>query len=89
MAAVVVVADDPSPNFQTYEVNVPEPPLAVAENDTEIPTSVGFGLAVMPTTSCGDGLMVSVVDCEAEVTAIESVAFTFTVKDCAVALVMT
>lgn len=58
----VVVVLVPSPNFQTYEVNVPEPPLAVAVKLTWIPTSVGFGLAVMLTVSWPTGLIVSVVD---------------------------
>jgi hypothetical protein len=42
-------------------VNVPEPPLAEAVKLTEIPTSVGFGLAVMLTFRTPTGLMVSVV----------------------------
>ena len=78
----VVVVDVPSPNFHRYEVKVPEPPVAVAVKLTWIPTSVGFGLAVMLTLRAPTGLMVSVVLWDALVTPIESVALTFTVKVC-------
>jgi len=83
-----VVVDDPSPNFQRNELNVPEPPLALAVKLTWIPTSVGFGVTdVMVTVRVTDGLIVSVVLFELLVTPSVSVAFTVIVNVVAVVTV--
>jgi hypothetical protein len=77
----VVLVVLPSPNFQVYEVKVPEPPEAVAVKLAGTPTSVGLGLIdVISTVSPTAGLTVSMTVLADEVAPTVSVAFTLAVN---------